>query len=78
MPKNSTRTKKSVILIEFAAKVRKRRHELMLTQEQLAEKANFHVNYVGGIERATRNPSLESIVTLALALSLSPKDLMPD
>lgn len=70
--------RKSQILTEFAKKVRFRRYELGLTQEQLAEKADFHVNYIGGIERAERNASIESIVTLAKALKISPKDLMPD
>ena len=54
-----------------------RRHELELTQEELAEKANLHVNYIGGIERGKRNLSYEKIIDLAHALKLSPKDLMP-
>jgi transcriptional regulator with XRE-family HTH domain len=70
--------KKSKILIELAKKVRLRRHELGLTQEQLAERANFPVNYIGGIERSERNASIESIVALAKALEISPKDLMPE
>jgi transcriptional regulator with XRE-family HTH domain len=48
-----------------------------MTQEELAEKAEIHVNFVGGIERASRNPSLTSIVKLAKALKVSPKDLVP-
>lgn len=70
--------RKSQILTEFAKKVRLRRYELELTQEQLAEKANFHVNYISGIERAERNVSIESIVRLAEALQISPKDLLPN
>ncbi len=69
---------KSPILIDFAKKVRIRRYELGLTQEQLAERADFHVNYIGGIERAERNPSLESLVSLAKALEISPRDLLPN
>ena len=69
---------KSLILTQFAKKVRLRRHELGLTQEQLAEKANFHVNYIGGIERSERNVSIESLVALAKALGVSPKDLLPE
>ena len=64
-------------LVEFAKKVRTRRHELEITQEELAEKGNFHVNFIGGIERATRNPSLTSIIKLAKALKISPRDLLP-
>ena len=68
---------KDPILLEFAKKVRMQRHELHLTQEELAEAAGIHVNFVGGIERATRNPSLTSIVKIAKALGLTPKDLIP-
>jgi len=66
------------VLSDFAVKVRNRRHQLGMTQEELAEKANFHVNYIGSIERSLRNPSLTSIITLARALRLSPQDLMPN
>lgn len=69
---------KSPVLLELAKKVRLRRYELGLTQEQLAERANFHVNYIGGIERGERNPSVESIVTLAKALEISSRELMPE
>ncbi len=70
--------KKDPILVEFAAKVRNRRHTLSLTQEQLAERADFHVNYVGGIERAERNPSLTSLVAIAKGLQCPLKELLPD
>jgi len=69
---------KSPVLLEFAKKVRLRRYELGLTQEQLAERADFHVNYIGGIERGERNPSVESVVSLAKALEISPRELMPE
>ncbi len=69
---------KKQILTDFAAIVRNRRHELNMTQEELAEKADFHVNYIGGLERGTRNPSLFSLTILAKALSVSPKDLVPE
>jgi len=46
--------KKDPILSEFARKVRVRRYDLGLTQEELAERADFHVNYIGGIEEKNR------------------------
>ncbi|MGA8165023.1 MAG: helix-turn-helix transcriptional regulator [Waddliaceae bacterium] len=70
--------KKDPLLLAFAAIVRRRRYELSLTQEELAERANFHVNYVGGIERAERNPSLTSLANLAKGLECSTKDLLPE
>lgn len=69
--------KKNPILVEFAKKVRRLRLELELSQEQLAEKSEFHVNFIGGIERATRNPSLTSLVKLAKALEVPIADLVP-
>jgi transcriptional regulator with XRE-family HTH domain len=77
MAKNSSK-KKDPILLEFARKVRIRRYELHLTQEELAEKGGFHANFIGGLERATRNPSLLSILKLSEALEISPRDLLPD
>ena len=68
---------KNPILVEFAKKIRNCRHNLDFTQEELAEKAGFHVNFIGGIERATRNPSLTSIIRLAKALKISPDELIP-
>ena len=70
--------KKDPILVAFAAKVRNRRHALSLTQEQLAEEAGFHVNYIGGIERAVRNPSLTSLIALAKGLDCLARDLLPE
>lgn len=63
--------KKDPILQELAALVRNRRYELNLTQEEVAERAGLHVNYIGGIERALRNPSLTTLVALANGLDCS-------
>lgn len=58
--------------------VRKRRLELNLSQEKLAEAAHLHWTYISGIERGTRNVSLLNIVKIARALSLSPSQLVAD
>lgn len=62
----------------FGMKVRMRRFEIEMTQEQLAEKANLHPTYVGSVERGERNIALENIIALANALGCSPRDLMPE
>lgn len=62
----------------FGLKVRTKRFELEMTQEELAEKADLHPTYLGSVERGERNIALENIIMIAKALGCSPKDLMPD
>ncbi len=40
------------------------------SQEKLAEMANMHWTYLGGIERGERNPTLINIEKLAIALDV--------
>jgi transcriptional regulator with XRE-family HTH domain len=61
---------------EFGRRVRRRRGELGLTLEQLAERAGMHWTYVGSVERGERNISLVNIVRLARALAIGPEDLV--
>lgn len=78
MGKESHNRKKTAIRKAFGLKVRMRRFEKELTQEELAELADLHPTYVGSVERGERNIALENIVAIAKALKCSPKDLMPD
>jgi transcriptional regulator with XRE-family HTH domain len=49
-----------------------------MSQESLAQQAAIDVRYLGGIERAQRNPSLDVIVRVSLALGVTPVDLLAD
>lgn len=62
---------KREVLVKFGQKVRERRHELNLSQEELAGKAGVHRTYVGMIERAEKNITLTNIEKIAKALGLS-------
>ena len=62
--------------ILFGRQLRKLRLRSKLSQERLAEIADLHRNYVGGVERGERNVSLVNIVKLARALKVKPGQLL--
>ena len=62
----------------FGSRLRQFREERGYSQEELAERAGLHRNYVGGVERGERNVGLENIVKLARAVSVKPSDLFVD
>lgn len=69
--------KKACALIELGIKIKIRRYEKGMTQEELAEKADLHPTYIGSVERGERNLGLKNIIAIAKGLECSPKDLMP-
>jgi transcriptional regulator with XRE-family HTH domain len=62
--------------VAFGRAVRRIRLSLGLSQERLADLANIHRTYIGGIERGERNPTLIMIHRLADALRVSPTRLL--
>ncbi|HEX5736264.1 MAG TPA: helix-turn-helix transcriptional regulator [Blastocatellia bacterium] len=54
----------------FGLAVRKRRNELGISQEGLAERAGLHRTYVADIERGIRNVSIENVEKLAIGLEI--------
>lgn len=61
---------KREILIQFGDRIREKRTEQGLSQEELAVKAGVHRTYIGMIERAEKNITLENIEKLANALKI--------
>jgi transcriptional regulator with XRE-family HTH domain len=66
------------ILKQFAKRIRTRRLELGLTQMELAERANCHLNAISKIENGLNDPSLLMFIRLTKALKVSPNDLLKD
>jgi transcriptional regulator with XRE-family HTH domain len=62
----------------FAENLRKARLAKKLSQEDLAELAGLHRTYVGSVERAERNVSIENMERLSLAVSVSLPDLLKE
>jgi transcriptional regulator with XRE-family HTH domain len=56
--------------------VRRIRKEQGLSQEELADEVGLAVTYVGQVERAMRNPTLDVVERLARALGVKPLDLL--
>ncbi|RWJ58992.1 MAG: XRE family transcriptional regulator [Mesorhizobium sp.] len=59
--------------------VQRIRQRKRLTQEQLAEISGFSQQYISGLEKGRRNPTIITIYELAFALGVSHMDLVrPD
>lgn len=71
MPKPRSRPpSKEKVQVTFGAAVRAQREAKLLTQQQLAELADLHTNYVSSVERGERNIGLHNVARLAYALDL--------
>ena len=64
------------IRVKFGERVRLRREELGLSQEEFAFQSGIHRTYVSGIERGVRNPSLTMVERIVQALDIEIDDLL--
>jgi transcriptional regulator with XRE-family HTH domain len=64
------------LLVGLGEAIRARRDELGISQERLSLDSGVHRNYIGGIERAERRPTVATIAVLAAALSVRPSELL--
>ena len=67
-----------ITLEKFGKKVRMERLKLGLSQEELASRAGVHRTYIGMIERAEKNITLENIEKIASALKITLPDIFKD
>ncbi|MEN3190478.1 MAG: helix-turn-helix transcriptional regulator [Atribacterota bacterium] len=66
------------ILIKFGNMVRKERLKRNLSQEDLAARAGVHRTYIGMIERAEKNITLNNIEKIASALKIKIYELFKE
>ena len=59
-------------------RVRRKRQQMKITQEQLAERIGVSHSFVGHIERGTRKASLDTLVLLCKELQVSADFLLQD
>ena len=61
--------------INLGKNIKKRRKEIGLSQQELADKLNLSLNFVGKIEVAFSKPSLDTLIKIADGLEVSVSDL---
>lgn len=71
-----SRSPEKQALAALGEAIRKRRHELRLSQEELAERADLHRTYAASVERGTRNLGFINLVRMADALDLPLEELV--
>jgi transcriptional regulator with XRE-family HTH domain len=61
---------------QFGERLLRARRQRGFSQEQLARNAYIHRTAIGLLERGLRTPRLDTVVSLAEALSLTPGELI--
>ncbi len=69
---------KKEIIVRFGQKIRGQRTKMGISQEELAARAGVHRTYIGMIERAEKNITLENIEKICKALDLKIGDFFKD
>jgi len=65
-----------VLLVGLGLAIRELRSERHMSQETLSLESDVHRNYIGGIERAERRPTIITLASLARARRVRPSDLL--
>lgn len=68
--------KSSRIMLVVANNVRRLRKAKGWSQEELADRSGLHRTYIGAIERAEQNITVETLARVAVALGCSPEALL--
>lgn len=65
------------MLKELGAKIQKIRKSRNISQEAFADMISVHRTYVGMVERGERNPTVGTLQSIAEALKVGSKELLP-
>jgi transcriptional regulator with XRE-family HTH domain len=65
-----------LIARQFGRNLREVRHRAGISQESLSVRASLHRTEIGLLERGTRVPRIDTLLRLALALGVSPEELL--
>ncbi len=63
-------------LKQLGNRLKTKREQLQLTQEEFAAKCKLTKNYIGMLERGERNPSYLTLLQIARSLKVSLKELI--
>ena len=55
--------------------IKKKRKELGISQQELADRTNLSLNFIGKIEVAFSKPSLDTVIDIAEALGVTVSEL---
>ena len=61
--------------LKLGKQIKQRRRQLGLSQQELAEKLGISLNFMGKIEVAFSQPSLDTLIKIADGLNLTVSDL---
>jgi transcriptional regulator with XRE-family HTH domain len=64
------------LLVALGHAIRQSRTAAGLSQEELSLKSGVHRNYIGGVERGERRPTVATVARLAEALGVRSSDLL--
>ena len=62
-------------LLTLGRGIRRCREQTGISQEELADRAGLHRNYIGLLERGERNASAKTLVAIAMSLGVLPAAL---
>jgi transcriptional regulator with XRE-family HTH domain len=64
------------LLVALGQAIRELRAKRGLSQEELSLKSGVHRNYIGGVERGERRPTVTAVARLAQALGVQASDVL--